>query len=253
MPLPPPSRPSGHTSDAVLPPVPTPRATRHYRRCNVWLALGLLAAFPLAWVLPQWTAWENGLWEWVQNFTLAAGFFSALAMARRSSGGEGCAGTTTTGDSSLRALCIIAALFWLAFFGREASWGATFMPSTTMTEWGPSWRSAYLWYRPAVPYVVGGMVAAVLYLFVRHRVWSRALLPLVRGRMLPGTALALFVACMVVSTNAEGHGFIHLQSWYGHQVMVLEELVECLGFLALLLAQHRVIGTLASRRVHGGL
>lgn len=77
--------------------------------------------------------------------------------------------------------------------------------------------------------------------FVRYKVWSAALVPLAREHALPLFALAQFALCMVLSTNAEGHGFYRLQNWYGTQVMVLEELVEICGYLALLLAQTMVL------------
>ena len=51
----------------------------------------------------------------------------------------------------------------------------------------------------------------------------------------------LFVLAMVISTNAEGHGFVHLQDWFGTQVVVLEELVETWGYVALWLAQWALI------------
>lgn len=216
-----------HNTHATDPSIPLLRP--RYRLWNLLLGIGLIAAFPLAFVLPQWTGWENGLWEDIQTFTLIAGFFAAIAAAR------------TLKAQSVKAFFIIAALFWMVFLGRELAWGAAFMPPLEMTEWGPSWRSKFLPYRPVISYVVGALAIAALYLLVRYSVWNQVLRRLVSERAVPGTALALFVVCMIMSANAEGHGFIDLQDWYGYQVMVVEELMESLAYLALLLAQTQVV------------
>jgi len=55
---------------------------------------------------------------------------------------------------------------------------------------------------------------------------------------------------MVVSTNAEGHGFIVLQQWFDYQVIVLEELVETFGYMALWLAQWALVRHVAGWREH---
>lgn len=196
---------------------------------NFLILFGICISFPLTMVIPQWASWESGPLERAQNLILLIGCWSALAAAKH------------LRLFSSKALLAIAALFWLAFFGRETGWGAVFMPPSGMTEWGPKWTSKYLWYRPAVPYVVGAMAMLAAYWFVRYKVWSAALVPLAREHALPLFALAQFALCMVLSTNAEGHGFYRLQNWYGTQVMVLEELVEICGYLALLLAQTMVI------------
>lgn len=142
---------------------------------------------------------------------------------------------------SSQGLLAIATLFWLAFFGREVAWGAVFMPPTGLTEWGPIWSSHNLWYRPAVPYVLGVMALIAAYWFVRQKVWSEVLVRFAKERALPIFALAQFVACMVISSSAEGHGLMRLEDVFGVQVMVLEEWVEVGGYLALLLAQTMVI------------
>lgn len=203
---------------------------------NVLILLGVLLSFPLAVVIPQWASWESGPLERAQNVILLVGCWSALLAAKH------------LRLPSSKALLGIAALFWLAFFGREIAWGAVFMPPSGMTEWGPKWTSKFLWYRPAVPYVIGAMAVLAAYWFVRYKVWGAALVPLAREYALPVFALAQFVVCMVLSTNAEDHGFYRLQNWYGTQVMVLEELVEICGYLALLLAQTQVIHQLRKQQ-----
>lgn len=193
------------------------------------MLLGAFCAFPLMRLMPQWTAWESGPLEGAQNFILLAGGLAAMAAVRE------------LRTPSSKALLAIAALFWIAFLGRELAWGAVFVPPEMMTEWGPSWSSKHLWYRPAVPYVLAAMGLLAAYWWLHYRVWSEVVLRLARERALPLFALGQFVAYMVLATNAEGHGFVHLEDWYGTQVMVLEELMETLGYLALLLAQAMVV------------
>lgn len=211
-----------------------PPGTPRFALCNGLIAAGFVVAFPLSFVLPLWVSWENSILESLQNWTMLAGIAMALLGAQRYQGRE-------------KALLWIAALFWLAFLGREMSWGAVFLPPTEMTEWGPSYRSKYLPYRGVVPWVVGAMALLCVYWFVSRQLWSRVLVRLTRERAWPVVSLLLFAFGMVMSTNAEDHGFLRFQTWYDHQVMVLEELVENFGYAALLLAQWQVLHHMLTR------
>lgn len=193
------------------------------------ILVGLMVSFPLAFSLPQSTGWENGLFENIQAVTLVLGLVSALVAGRRQAG------------SPAAALWWIAALFWLVFLGRELAWGAAFLPSEESGKWGPVISSQALWYRPVVKWVVAGLLVLCCYWFVRHALWRQVLVRLVRDRAIPVFSLLLFIAAMVISTNAEGHGFITLQNWFGTQVIVLEELVETWAYFALWLAQWTLI------------
>lgn len=205
-------------------------------RWNMLILLGLVLSFPLTFVLPQSMGWENGSLENIQAVTLLLGMVAALFAARQQR------------QSFAAPLWWIAALFWLAFLGRELAWGAAFLPSAHTGDWGRVISSQVLWYRPAIKWVVGGMLLLSCYWFIRHAVWSRILKRLLREHAIPVFSLVLFVVAMVISTNAEGHGFIFLQKWFGFQVIVLEELVETFGYLALWLAQWAVVRHVAGWR-----
>ncbi|CAB5699676.1 Uncharacterised protein [Delftia tsuruhatensis] len=199
------------------------------RLWNLAILAGLLLSFPLTFVLPQSVGWENGLLENIQAVTLLLGMGAALVAARSQKG------------AIAAPLWWIAALFWLAFLGRELAWGAAFLPSIGAGKWGPVISSQVLWYRPAVKWVVGGMLLLCCYWFVRHDLWNRVFKRMVRERAIPVFSLVLFIVAMVISTNAEGHGFIFLQHWFDFQVIVLEELVETFGYFALWLAQWALV------------
>src|SRR5256885_10840109 len=75
--------------------------------------------------------------------------------------------------------------------------------SSDLGKWGPVISSQALWYRPAVKWVVGAMLLLCCYWFVRHGVWNKVIKRLVRENALPIFSLAIFVAAMVISTNAD--------------------------------------------------
>jgi len=51
-----------------------------------------------------------------------------------------------------------------------------------------------------------------------------------------------------VCSSDLGHGFIVLQQWFDYQVIVLEELVETFGYMALWLAQWALVRYVAGWR-----
>ena len=192
---------------------------------NLLLATLLALSFPLTHWLPQFWGWENGPLENVQVVILLADLLGAAMAAYRQRG------------SVAAPLWWVALPFWLVFMGRELAWGAAFLPAIGHNQWGPTISSSVLWFRPAVPWVCAALLLLCCYWMLRHRLWSRVLLRLHQERAWPVASLLLFVLAMVISTNAEGHGFVHLQDRFGTQVVVLEELVETWGFAALWLAQ----------------
>lgn len=200
------------------------------RHClNVALIVAFVASFPLGFVLPQTISWENHFLEMVQNFTLIAGLFIALWNAKKFEG------------RPATYLLLIASIFWLGFLGRELSWGAVLMPSTEMTVWGPSYRGHGLWWKPYMHGALGLMALVGVYWFFAKQLWRNILVRLIQERAVPVVALLVYIGTMITTINAEGHGFIYFQGWYGLQVMVLEELVETVGYLALLCAQYWTI------------
>lgn len=193
---------------------------------NGVLVLLFVACFPLGFVLPQVWSWENHVLEMVQNVVLALGCVSAVWFARQ------------RGIKQPAALAmLIASFFWLGFLGRELSWGAVLMPSTGMTQWGPSFIGHDLWWKPFLRGILVVLALLGAYWFFAKKLWGRVIWRLAQERAWPVGALLVYAACMVTTINAEGHGFVFLQGWYGLQVMVLEELVESVGYLALLWAQ----------------
>lgn len=202
-----------------------------------WAQLALLAGvvlvFGVAKVLSPTTGWENGWFEVAQNIFLgAAGCMSLWQVSRLRT-------------ASHQALLWVAALIWWIFMGREMSWGAVFLqPSSWSDTAGPIWSSrALLWYRPAVPWVVGSLLLVVMALAVHRKAW-RAFVLLSRNQQWPWAALGLFALCFALASQAEGKGGLDLEAWYGLHAVVLEELLETLGYLALWLAQVQVFWAL---------
>lgn len=197
----------------------------------VWLLtglalLGLLSCYPLSFVLPPRYGWENGWVEWAQVLVLLVGLGSALRYAARAL------------DAVGQRFWLMIAPFWLIFAGREISWGAVFLTPIHIDEEGPGFSSSLLWYKPAVYPFLGLLLATSVYLILRHRLW-RMLGQLLRHRHFPFLQLALSVIAILVSTNAEGHG------WYAFdlprtQMQVMEEIVELAAYVFLLAAQVRI-------------
>jgi len=197
----------------------------------VWLLtglalLGLLSCYPLSFVLPPRLGWENGWVEWTQVGVLVVGLALALRWATRAT------------DRVEQHVWLMVAPFWLIFAGREISWGAVFLKPIHIDEEGPGFSSSLLWYKPAVYPFLGLLLATSVYLLLRHRLW-RVLWQMIRPQHFPFLQLALSVIAILVSTNAEGHG------WYAFdlprpQMQVMEEIVELAAYVSLLAAQVRI-------------
>jgi hypothetical protein len=197
----------------------------------VWLLtglalLGLLSCYPLSFVLPPRVGWENDWVEGAQVLILLAGLVFALRYAARAF------------DAVGQYFWLMIAPFWLIFAGREISWGAVFLKPVHIDEEGPGFSSSLLWYKPAVYPFLGLLLAASVYLMLRHRLW-RVLWRLLRDRHFPFLQLGLSIIAILVSTNAEGHG------WYAFdlprpQMQVMEEIVELAAYVSLLAAQVRI-------------
>ena len=204
-----------------------------------WILIAaMLATLPLTLVLPQWIGYENGVLEDVQAFTLV---FGALAC-----------GMYIHHFKTLRLRHFWWAIlpFWLAFIGRELAWGASFLPAISANEWGPTISSRILWYKPFVTPVLCAALVFSLWQFFRYRMDRAVLLRLWKENALPWRELAIFTIAMVASTLVEGHGPFNLQPYFGTQVVVLEELVETWGYLALFVAQWRIGAHMQQWRIH---
>lgn len=199
-------------------------------RWGNWMLLACLAlSFALAWVLPPWVGWENGPVENLQAVVLLLGWLMAALAARRQRG------------RAAAPLWWIAMLFWTGFLGRELAWGAVFLPPLGMDEWGPTISSSVLWWRPAISWVLGLLLLLGTYWMLRYRILGRVLLRLHRQGALPWASLAVFGLAMALSDHADGSAFLSFEDWYQTRVIVLEELTELFGYLALLLAQYALV------------
>lgn len=214
----------------------TPATSTPVRMGNLMLAALLVLSFPLTYVLPQSWGWENGLLEDIQAVNLLLGLLAAAYAAYRQRG------------TAAAPLWWVAMPFWLVFLGRELAWGAAFLPAIGHNQWGPTISSSVLWFRPAVPWVCSALLLMCIYWMLRHQIWGRVLVRLQREQAWPVLSIVIFALAMVISTNAEGHGFVHLQDWFGTQVVVLEELVETWGYAALWLAQWALVQQTATWR-----
>ncbi len=194
-----------------------------------WIAL--FASYPLALVLPPSTGFENGPIENAQAVLLAAGGVIAAVMAWRTRG------TPQTH------FWLAMLPFWLICTGRELAWGAAFLPPSGWTEEGPVISSRVLFYRPAIAPVLALLALYILWQFLRHRMDRVVLARLWRGGNLPWAQFVLFAVAMIVSTCAEGHGFVHVPL-PDMRAQIMEEASELVGYTALLLMQWRVIAAL---------
>ncbi len=124
--------------------------------------------------------------------------------------------------------------------GRELAWGAAFLPPIGFSEdGGPVVSSRMLWYKPAVPYIVAVLFLVCIYWAFRYKIFSHGILRIYKEKAFPWFDLMVFILAMIVSSDAEGHGFISLHELYRSKAMVLEELAELIGYLALLNVQWR--------------
>lgn len=191
--------------------------------------LALLASYLAAPHLPITAGWENGPVENLQAAALFAGGVLALWWRARAS------------DARARAFWLIVAPIWFVLCARELSWGTVFMAPLEMSaQDGPTFSSSrQLPYKALVAPAIGLLLLAQAWLFVRtrqHRTFER----IWAARAFPWLEIGLFAIAMLVSTEAEGHGFIGLDGMAHGARQALEELAELMAYVALLLAQWRV-------------
>lgn len=198
---------------------------------NIVLLLALLCSMPVSLYLPLEWGWENGPVENAQVLVLLAGLVAALWGTGRHS-------------HPTRMLWWVASLFWLVMAGRELAWGAAFLPEVGFDPLtGPTITSKILWYRPAVPWVIGAMLAWVIYAVVRYRLVTRVVWPWLRDRQVPWASLGLFVLAMLVSAHAEGHALMALPLPPERAAMVMEEVAELWAYAALFWAQWQLVSS----------
>lgn len=190
-----------------------------------WLGLAILiASLPLSLVLPGWTSWENGPIEDAQTMVLLIGSLAAIAYAIRGQGRQ-------------KLIWLAVVPVWFAMCVRELSWGAVFLPPAGMTEHGPQFSTALLWYKPYVTPVLITLLILSIGSFAKgggFSIFGR----LFGHRLFPVRDIVAFVVAMLASAAAEGHMGLSLGSWGEPQV--IEEMAELAAYVFLLSAQARV-------------
>lgn len=201
------------------------------QRC---LLLGLFLCLPLSLAAPVEWGWENGVVENVQVLVLLAGLFFAFQAWRHG----------PRGDASTLALCLLPV--WLLLTGRELSWGSVFLDPLSFGPDGPIYSSRVLPYRPLVPPFAGLMLLGSLWLAWRQRL-HRYLLALVAGGRFPWMSIVLVLGAALGSTAGEGHLPAFAQHLLDHS-LVLEEMSETVGYLAMVVGQGIVLRNRAPAR-----
>ncbi|ROR24856.1 hypothetical protein EC845_0890 [Comamonas sp. BIGb0124] len=220
-----------------------PSRPRHAFRLVLFFALAYCASYAAAPWLPPTAGWENGPVENLQAGLLFAGGLLALHWRRTAAQAGGDAGR------SHAVFWLMVAPIWFVLCARELSWGTVFMtPLAVVPELGPMFSSSQqLPYKPLVAPVIALILVWQLVLFVRTR-QDRTLQRIWRGGGFPLVEIGLCVVGMLLSAEAEGHGFIGFSELSHAAQQTLEELAELWAYIALLLAQWRVARTLGPRQ-----
>lgn len=193
---------------------------------SLLLAAALLCCYPLSLVVPPQWAWENGIIEDGDVVVLGIGFAWALVAWLG----------TRQRQAALLARCVVPV--WAILIGRELSWGAVLFAPASMTAAGPVFTSHDLWYRPFVTPVLVALAAWSAWSAVRCRLDCQLHAVLASGRF-PWPSLLVVLAAAVGSTCAEGH----LTAWLAvPHAQRFEELVELVGYCALVAVQAQVLG-----------
>jgi len=192
-----------------------------------FLLLSLFLCLPLSLAAPVEWGWENGVVENVQVVVLLAGLFFAFQAWRHG----------PKGDAATLALCLLPV--WLLLTGRELSWGSVFLDPLGFGPDGPIYSSRVLPYRPLVPPLAGLMLLGSLYLAWRQRL-HRFVLHLVASGRFPWMSIVLVLGAALGSTAGEGHLPAFAQHLLDHS-LVLEEMSEAVGYLAMVVGQGIVL------------
>ena len=145
------------------------------------LIVFLLALTPLAKIVPEEAAWENGLLEHLQIAVLCVGFFSSCLAFNL---GRDASPHNSVWLGIVRRFALVAMPIWLLCIGRETSWGATVFTSAVMENEGPSFSSKMLWYHFAVKPLVSVTLFLVMLAVACWRL-DRSLVILVKQNIFP--------------------------------------------------------------------
>ncbi|RCW76644.1 hypothetical protein DES41_1011253 [Pseudorhodoferax soli] len=196
---------------------------RRLGRARMALLVALVASLPVAFAMPARWGWENSWIENAQVFVLVGGFAACVASMRRASG------------RSDRALWLGIAPIWLLIAARELSWGAVFADPIAFTADGPQFSSNTLWFKHYV-YGIAGVVLAACALLLAVARLDRVIGRMLRAGTFPWAETLVVLLVALASSLAEGHLGLDAD-FLGAQAQVMEELVELVGYLALVLAQ----------------
>jgi len=188
-----------------------------------FLLLCLFLCYPLSRVVPVDWGWENGVVENTQVVVLLAGLFFA------------CRGWLRGPNAAASMLALCAIPIWMILAGREMSWGAVFLPPLGFGPDGPIYSSKILPYRPLVPFIGGLLVLASLSVGWRHGV-HRHLKRIVSDGRFPWMCVLIVLGAALGSTIGEGHLPAFARGLVDRSE-VLEEMAECVGYLAMVTAQ----------------
>lgn len=189
-----------------------------YRRLiiGVWL-IALVVAYPLCqWLGPE-RGWENGRLEWLQVIVLCGLIVLASVQAKRAR------------EQSVRRFWRLMIPVFVLMVLRELTWGAMLLPPVEVGADGPRYLS-----RKDLPYgdfvhpAVGIVIILWILAVIRCKLVSFCL-ELVRNRRIPWLEMGLVVVASILAIAAERH----ILSLPGNMVMVFEEYMETLAYLAI--------------------
>lgn len=198
-------------------------------------AIALLGGYYVAPYFPPVLGWENGLLENTQVVILLFGGCWAYTEAKNAT------------SQPRRTFWWVITPIWFVMALRELSWGACLlMPLYIDPVTGPIFSSTQqLFYKPLVAPVLMVLVACQVLAALRWRI-DRLLPVLWRAQALPLLEIGLFIVCFLVSTAAEGHMGMHISGLDEGSAQLLEEWAELLAYIALFIAQARVLLALRS-------
>nr|WP_145545405.1 hypothetical protein [Variovorax boronicumulans] len=201
-------------------------------RMRVALLLACPASIPVGLLLPAHWGWENSWIENLQVLVLMLGFACAAVFVRRSD------------KHRNRLFWLGIAPVWLLVAARELSWGAVLAEPLAFTAEGPQFSSNTLWFKPYVYGLAGAVLGICAGLLAAARL-DRVVGEMLRHAAFPWAETLVVLLAAMGSSLAEGHlGWD--ASALGAQAQPLEELLELVGYMALVLAQARVAWSLRS-------
>jgi hypothetical protein len=193
----------------------------------------IVLGLPLGMILPGWWGWENQPVENAQSAILICGLIHAILLSRKA-------------DEQSKWLWLAGIPLWFVLISREFSFGAVFLPPTSISAHGPMFSVNQLSYKPLITPVVLALILVSTVIIVTKRL--APLGPsLAHERRAPWLSLGLVVIGMLLSTTFEGHIGIKIPI-DNDAAQTIEEITELGAYLALWAAQFEIFAAFASRR-----